>query len=818
MNKVALFFFALLFFPSFFFCQVSGAAYTCLGPFSLPSQNMGFINAFYSGDAEGNLVYAGSLYGGLWKGVYQNDLSGLPTWRWENITDTWPYPGTGISAVEVRPGTNAQTIYIGTQMGGNARLFAYGHGILKTTNGGKSWRQVGPPVKIEDKKEVDFFKMCPEDPDVMIARIGKEIFYTTNDWKNFAQLHPPIQNTDINMHLADVEWKPGDKKTFYLTTRCEAGVKGEFYATHDGGKTWTDMRHGVVAGNIQLDVVRKKGLENFIFMAHADNGAYLQVYDGKSWSRNRNSYAVFSGSGYWNMELEVNEEDTAVMYLSMTQVAKSKNGGRSFQTISEYYGVNTHADVRDMKILKATAGGKEDVVAMANDGGVSFSLPGTTDTKSWKNINGYGLAVSQFWGLGTSEVNPAIVMGGGQDNGLYTYNNGEWSNQTSGIGDGYDVCISDLDPAYAIGQGNSPGLSYTSNFGASWKGTQYPPQPCHLFRRPMYIDKSTHKFWIGHHQLYMKDNANGKADAKWVQRSFIPDIKSRSDVLFNSVVNSFAIGGKNGATGLMAYHGPIWQSDSLKGKLFYTTNLNDEKPEWKDITRLAPMLNWREIADMSIDPDDPDKFYLLWWDPYAGFASEFMQMEIIGNADSLVFTDLTGNLPKIPRNRFVMENNSGGTIYMATDSGIYVTNKEMLREKRWERFYSNEKPLPFCNISDMEINYASNRLYIATYGRGIWHTPLAETGGDQDIHVRKSVVWDRQRKIDGDVVVSAGKTLTISAPVYITSRSRIILRKKAKLIIKQPGRGQVLLSNDGAAYDISKIEKGKGAVVKTETN
>jgi hypothetical protein len=795
--------------------QVSGAAYTCLGPFNLENQNMGFISAVWSDTLHPGLIYAGSLYGGLWKGIKKNNNDDQ-SWQWSNITDNWKYPGTGITAIEVVPNTNAQEIYIGTQLAGNARLFSYGNGILKTMDGGVTWQQVGPEIKIAERKVVEFLRMCPEDPNRMFARINTEYYYTTDRWKTFSRIAPPLLNKSENMHVADVKWKPSDSKTFYFTTRCDDGVKGEFFMSNDDGKTWKDMREGITAGNIQIDVVNKKGMENFIYMAYANNGAYIRIFDGLKWSANRNRLAVFSGSGYWNMEFEVNDVDTSVMYFSMTTIMKSLNGGKTFSPITEYWGTKTHADVRDLKILKSSAGGKQDVIIMANDGGVSYSLPGVANSSAWVNANGNGLAVSQFWGISTSEQ-ADVVIGGGQDNGIYSYADGVWKNQTSGIGDGYEACVSDLNPDYGIAQGNSPSLFITENKGNKWTAIQGAPGPSHLFRRPMQIDKATHKLWLGHHHLYMKDNSTGKLDGQWKQKSFIPDIKSEKLGWMNHVINCFAIGRKNENTALLAYNATIWQKDSLKGKLYYTSNLNDEKPVWKDLTRFHSFFDWREVMDLEADPNNENTFYLFWVGAYAGFENEVKRIKIIGNGDSMIVDDITYNLPLIPKSKVVMEKGETGNMYVATDSGIYFTNYKMLAEKKWERFHNYEKPLPFCVISDLEINYTTNRLYIATYGRGVWYTPLAETGNAEEVTVRKNTVWDTTKKIDGKLIVAKGKTLTITAPLFITSKSEIILKKRAKLIILSPEKEKesFLKNNNGENFDVSKIVRGKMSKVKT---
>ena len=443
--------------------------FRCEGPYELPTQSIGFISAVNTVDSTANVLYAGSLYGGLWKGERRKINDSL-LYAWKNISDAWPRPGHGVAGIVTAFVNGGFEIYIGTQQGGNGRLYGYGNGILKSTDEGKTWAQVGPLVHPTDKAVVDYLSANPENPQIMFARIGKNYFVTRNGWNSYDTIFPPLKNKDENMHIADVEWKPGEFSSFYFSTRSEFGVKAELWFTTDLGKTWRNFLHGVVAGNIQMDVIRKKGMEDLLFIAYADNGAFVQVYDGKSWSPNKNKVRVFSGSGYWNMEFEVNAQDTSVMYLSMTQIARSKNGGKSFETITEYLGINTHADVRDLHLIQSSDGGNYDVLLMANDGGVSISDPGIINTKSWKNCNGIGLAVSQFWGISTSEQEKGFIAGGGQDNGIYVKHGNKWKTTIAGVGDGYEVCISDINSNCLIAQGNSPTLHRSENSGTSWNG------------------------------------------------------------------------------------------------------------------------------------------------------------------------------------------------------------------------------------------------------------------------------------------------------------------------------------------------------------
>jgi hypothetical protein len=117
----------------------------------------------------------------------------------------------------------------------------------------------------------------------------------------------------------------------------------------------------------------------------------------------------------------------------------------------------------------------------------------------------------------------------------------------------------------------------------------------------------------------------------------------------------------------------------------------------------------------------------------------------------------------------------------------------------------------------MEINYETNRLYIGTYGRGIWYSPLAENGTDKTITIRKNTIWDSRKRLDGKLVIQPGKTLTIKEDFFISTHAEIILKKKSALIVQQKGRKTHLKSFDGKDYDITRIKRGKNSKLEIKT-
>ena len=44
-----------------------------------------------------------------------------------------------------------------------------------------------------------------------------------------------------------------------------------------------------------------------------------------------------------------------------------------------------------------------------------------------QNLNGDGLVITQFWGIGGAEKIPSIIYAGTQDNRLFSYDSGSWT-------------------------------------------------------------------------------------------------------------------------------------------------------------------------------------------------------------------------------------------------------------------------------------------------------------------------------------------------------------------------------------------------------
>ncbi|MBL4624264.1 MAG: T9SS type A sorting domain-containing protein, partial [Flavobacteriales bacterium] len=137
-------------------------------------------------------------------------------------------------------------------------------------------------------------------------------------------------------------------------------------------------------------------------------------------------------------------------------------------------------------------------------------------------------------------------------------------------------------------------------------------------------------------------------------------------------------------------------------------------------------LTWTNITDglndslyfnwVEIDNDDP----LTAWVTVAGFeADEHIYQTTDGGAN---WTNITYDLPNLPANCIVHHDSSVyNMLYVGTDIGVYYSNDTL---QSWLPYNDN---LPNVIVSDLEIQYNDQKIYAATFGRGVWMTDLLVT-------------------------------------------------------------------------------------------
>ena len=744
-----------------------------IGPNRLNAQVKGMITAVWSHSLNPDFVLAGSATGGLFK--CENATDSIP--HWQCITDPFDGPVMGISDIVVKSGTNNKELFIST-CSKSALSKAYGNGILHSDDGGKKWKHVGPGNTEDFNFSLNGLVMNPENENEMLAYDSHSVYFTSDNWKSHKVIDLNLNKNDRDVSLCDVEFAPFENGKFYACTRTNNKYEAKVFVIENYGSKVIDRSPAnVKSERFEISTIQDPHYKGRFYVALGWIHVYVQYFNGSDYSGNLNAKPVnqvYAGA-YWNFELSVNQKDTNVMYLSMTETSRSLDGGKTFQHLSIYNGLNTHADNRAQILIQHSLKGMNDRLILGNDGGVSVGLS-SNEQFNWRNLNGTGLNVNQFWGISVLQSDSLFLAGGTADNGGFIFWKGQEINSMGACGDGYLTQVVGKDEA--IVQCNTPSILYHD---LKNKRSVYLNVTDARFdgKRPMCMhDSFVYVGYINCWRISQRELMAGKTN--FTQFSNIPDIKNRTGGIRNGALKAMKIGPLN--EGLMAYKDPNWGDVENNGKFFHCMDL--KKNIWNDITNEAvcngfAICQWSEINVVEFDGKTPNKFYLVSRDVNDQSNSRLFSMQFVSDSGKYALKEIGKGLPKAGINDICIDRFSR-VMYLATDVGIYYSdmNSDSLQ---WNLYGSDYFPTR-AMVFDLEINQVNNKMYAGTFGRGIWSFQLISMGNENKFF-RKNTSIQSTTKLDGKISVGRKRKLIIDSKLIISTKTRIHLKRNAQLIV-----------------------------------
>src|SRR6185437_2849131 len=158
-------------------------------------------------------------------------------------------------------------------------------------------------------------------------------------------------------------------------------------------------------------------------------------------------------------------------------------------------------------------------------------------------------------------------------------------------------------------------------------------------------------------------------------------------------------------------------------------------PAWQDLT-LNPVTNSStgfnyfgfDISSISIDPHDTsgNTVYVT----VEGTNSATVSVNTIYRSTDggAHWTEISSNIPTAPANSVVVDPQDANTVYVATDTGVYFTTTVgtcgQTGSNCWSAFGTGLPESPVVALSATQPSGSPQALVAATYGRGVWMTPL----------------------------------------------------------------------------------------------
>ncbi|MCX6319858.1 MAG: hypothetical protein NTW29_21445 [Bacteroidetes bacterium] len=627
----------------------------------------------------GSNIWSGGAGGGLWLGTFLGGSS----YSWVAKTDG--VSNLSAQDVVVAP-TSSSTLYLLTGAVGGFSGYR-STGVLKSTDGGNNWLATGLTFPVSGSVKGYKIVCSATNANVVWACTTSGLYRTSDggtSW-NLVTYSTTVGGAQVsfNAETFDLEYQPGSTTVMYATST------NYFYKSTDGGVTFlrTDnLAAGLPATGDRIEIGVTAANSAYIYLLYGNGtsyqGLYRSVNSGSSFTLRSNTPNVLGSQAWRNICIDVSPTNVNDIYVGGLDVFKSVDGGAFWTQISDWTSASTtnfcHADIFDL-YCDAT------YLYAATDGGI-YRMTRSTDT--WVDIH-QNMQIAQAYRIGIDPTaSAAFVTMGNQDNGTYKNSYGPYL--SIGGGDGMETVVkpSNTNVIYLSTQN---GNFYRSDDGGT-SNTFIRSGPGNWTTPAVLRPANDNHIYLGFVNIDY-NTTSGAGAWSTITTGFASAIES----LEFAPTNSTILYATDGAT--------VKRFNLSAGVWSVGVTINGSLPALSGITELA------------VDPTDANHILIS----IGGYtATQKVYETFNANLASPTWNPIVRNLPNVPVNCIVMDNDAANTIYIGTDIGVFVTNDNRVN---W-LMYNNG--LPQTRIYDLEINYAlaTNRIFAGTFGRGVFYAEV----------------------------------------------------------------------------------------------
>lgn len=722
-----------------------------------PANMSGRISDIEALDKDFTHVIVGSASGGVWKSTNAGT-----TWR--PIFDKYGAASIGDIALCQ---TDPDLIWVGTGEKNPRNSIAWGDGIYKSTDGGKTFSHMG----LKDTHSIAKIIIHPENPDKVYAAAighlwgytGSRGLYLTEDggenWKKLTNGLPDDGKTGVIELVMD----PSDPNILYvgLWQRLRqpfrfdsGGPNGGIFKSTDGGASWTKLTKDLPGGDmgkIGLAICRTKpnvimaflesgfhpaeklpsGKDNpeYKDMTKLGSGIYRSEDGGNTWTyMNRYQNRPFYYTHIW-----VNPLDDKLVYIVTGSYHISYDGGKTLKRQNTSIHGDYHAIWSDPQNKSRYYIGTDGGMALTHDHGRSY-------------IFFDNLPLSQFYAVGADNRDPYYVYGGLQDNG--SWGGPSNSRDIAGIltdhwfriggGDGFYTPVDphDWTTVYAESQqGNIQRVNIKTRSGKFIKPNKenvinyddYVTEELIKLHKDKNWGNTAFRFnWsspivLSHHYpgtVYFAGNYLFKSRDRGDSWQIIsPDLTTADPVKIDRDTGGLTIdrtGAENHCTIITVSESPLdpevlWVgTDDGNVQLTRSGGKN-----WTNVTSTLPAA----ARGLWVSRVEASHFYKgTCYITLDGHRSDNFEPWVFKTEDyGKNWQPLTDTIPEGQVAYVIREDPiNQDLLFLGTEFGIFVTTDGGMT---WERFMNN---LPTVAVHDIMIHPLYHDVIIGTHGRGIW--------------------------------------------------------------------------------------------------
>jgi len=749
---------------------LSSTSWVSIGPTPTTSGSYGPVTgritaiAIDPSDATGNTVLIGGAQGGIWRTTDGGT-------SWTPVGDQ--NPSLAMGSIAFAPSQPA-TVYAGT--GEQAAIgfdIYYGAGVFKSANSGQTWAPtctvagpscpfIGPYSNVTPfgyftlgGTRISYISVNPSNPQMVLVGAQTQfaegntegVYCSDNGGLTWSNILPDEMSTFVGFANSTVAYAALGNP--FGSSGSVTNGNGIYKATGIGATcatiafsrlTSTGLPLQSTMGRIDLGIALNDTTGRTVYASISDGstvssanlGVYLTTDGGANWTKT-GAPDVCQPQCWYDNVIKVDPTNNNIAFLagaaSATSgvpgwVVRSSDGGAMWPSIlPNAAGAGLpHPDSHAMAFLRLSTGKVR--MYLGNDGGIWRTDDAEASAVTWTNLNNASLTLSQFYpAISTHPSSPTTAIGGTQDNGTQVYS-GTLNWQDIGIcGDGSGTAIDNVVPStvYIACNGLNILASYqngvpSTSFNLAMTGIN--TADTSSFVPPLLVDpNAANTVYTGTTKVYQS------VDAGNIWTSIAGDLVRAGGPDY---LNALTVAPGNSA---------VMYAGSQTGVLLVATNVAAGSATFSTIG--SGLLPTRTITAIAVDPSVPagTTAYVA----YSGFSYVNTAAGIndplgqifkttdggatwgdVSCSVAICTTRATTDLPNVPVNDIVVDPDVAGTIYAATDLGVFIGNCTVA-PCTWGTLGTG---LPRVAVLSLKLHEASRTLRAATHGRGLWDIAL----------------------------------------------------------------------------------------------